>query len=352
MTGNHWMRIFVWGLCIWAAAGGRLAAQEWAQVQKVLLQKGSAMANNLAKSRKDLSRAYDALDAIAPYVHYASHDVLPWSFRVLPHQDNGLEQAAVLRNNRLELASRLLFEHAIRRLRAHRADIKAHLQYARSADLVSLIPAEAKFIFLGEVHHQPAIEKQILYILAHYRKKYPERKIMVLTEFVLDTDVSLLPREMDQRVTSKRAFFDLLMKWRIPIFGLEEPAARADAGEEIFSETGNPTFLSATALSVQTRNRHWIKQIQAMHESYPDMIFFIYAGLGHTEYNFPAAVSAAFNPKETFAMDFFVGKRLRFTPFDRAFSGVFSGPGVWYWKDPRYARLAGFDVSVVLPARK
>ena len=212
MKGSNWMRIFVWGLCIWAASGGRLAAQEWAQVQKVLLQKGSAMANNLAKSRKDLSRAYDALDAIAPYVHYASHDVLPWSFRVLPHQDNGLEQAAVLRNNRLELASRLLFEHAIRRLRAHRADIKAHLQYARSADLVSLIPAEAKFIFLGEVHHQPAIEKQILYILAHYRKKYPERKIMVLTEFVLDTDVSLLPREMDQRVTSKRAFFDLLMK--------------------------------------------------------------------------------------------------------------------------------------------
>lgn len=327
-------------------------SQEWAQVHRSLIKKGERMAKNTAKFQKDLLRAYQAVDAVAPFLHFASQDILPWSFRVQSAVDNGFEQAAVLRNNRLELAARLNTENTVRRLRAHAQDIKDRLQYARTADLVSLIPPTAKFIFLGEVHHQPSIEKQILYLLAHYHKLHPEKRIMVLTEFVLDTNVSLLPKEMDARVTSKRAFFDLLMKWRIPVFGLEEPAARFDASREVLAEKGGKTFLSSTALAVQTRNRHWVKQIKAMHEAYPDMVFFIYAGLGHTEYNLPYSVAAQFPAQETFAMDFFVGRRLRFTPFDRAFNGAFSGTGVWYWKDPKYARLAGFDASIVLPGVK
>lgn len=327
-----------------------LYAQEWAQMSKVLLRKGESMAKNEIKAQKELARTYAAADAVAPFMHFSSQDIVPWSFRIQAKADNAFEQAAVLRNNRLEFASRLLVEHTVRRLRAQHKEIRESLQYARSADLVSLIPSSAKFIFLGETHHQPAIEKQILYILARYHKRYPEKKIILLTEFVLDTNVSLLPKEMDARVTSKRDFFNLLMKWRIPVFGLEEPLAYSQAAQELFTEKAGTAFLSSTALAVRTRNQHWVKQIKAMHEAYPDMVFFIYAGLGHTEYNFPSSVAAAFPEKETFAMDFFVGRRLRFTPFDRAFSGVFSGPGVWYWKDTKYARLAGFDVSVILPA--
>ena len=327
-----------------------LYAQEWAQMHKVLMRQGENMAKNGIKAQKELARTYAAIDAVAPFMHFSPQDILPWSFRVQARADNAFEQAAVLRNNRLELAARLLVDHAVRRMRAQHKEIQASLRYARSADLVSLIPSSAKFIFLGETHHQPVIEKQILYILARYHKRYPEKKIMLLTEFVLDTNVSLLPREMDERITSKRNFFNLLMKWRIPVFGLEEPLAHSQAAHEIFTEKTGTAFLSSTALAVRTRNQHWVKQIKAMHETYPDMVFFIYAGLGHTEYNLPASVAAAFPEKETFAIDFFVGRRSRFTPFDRAFGGLFSGPGVWYWKDAKYARLAGFDVSAVLPA--
>lgn len=342
-------KIFVL-FCLLCMGGYGVQAQQWAQVQKALIRKGERLMTNPAKAQKELSRTYAAADAVAPFLHFSAQDVLPWSFRVQSRAASAYEQAAVLTNNRLELAARLSVEHTVRRLRANRQEIKERLQYARTADLVSLIPPSAKFIFLGEMHHQPDIEKQILYILARYKKRHPEKKIMVLTEFVLDTNVSLLPKEMEARVTSKRAFFNLLMKWRIPVFGLEEPVARAQATNEILTEKRGTAFLSSTALAVQTRNRHWIKQIQAMHETYPDMVFFIYAGLGHTEYNLSASVAAAFPKEETFAMDFFVGKRLRFTPFDRAFNGRFSGVGVWYWKDPKYARLSGFDVSVVLPA--
>ena len=114
------------------------------------------------------------------------------------------------------------------------------------------------------------------------------------------------------------------------------------------------TPANITLQGIAARNAHWTQLLKAYRQKYPDAVFFIHSGSLHSDYQEPFSVSTAFNPKESFVMQFISYSRQmqNYEKFHLVTHGKYLRPGTLIWQNPQYARKAGFNVQVILPIDK
>lgn len=331
-------------------------AQEW----KLAVQKARQAAQRAAKKMgangpyQEARKQAERLDALEKafskqkqaWLYKNNYSKIEWPLHSKTAYD--LSNGWAIRSNQMALAQRVWRERLANAMQKNRTALLQNIQQrpvGGAQDWVQLIPPSCKNIFIGEYHNkniQYAVEK----LLKAYRIKYPTVPIIVLTEFLPDSYPYLLTATGEPHFYL-RYFKEFLESQNIQLAGLEEGDFLLD---DTFSPAG-PVGNSASGLAA--RNAHWINRIKAWRKAYPDAVFFIYAGGGHVGYEYPGSVSQAF--KDGFVISF-VPLPMRHAPelffhsemFHAFTKGRFFKQGVLFWKDPRLARLAGFDVQILL----
>ena len=222
-----------------------------------------------------------------------------------------------------------------------------------------LIPAQARKIFVGEEHNQPAIYQAFETLILQYQELYPEREIIVLTEFVSDRllpwqkpgqPVSLL--EMPLRRNDKNfVFFNRLLKAGVTFIGLENISYIQD--HEVLITPSESEYESVYGM--QERNAHWRHIISYVADQHPNATLFIYAGSMHTHYRAPFSLATP-SPQNfviqlefgSLGTDMPFGYVMKNTPFTHAYGHKLTVLN-WSEKDPVFRTRSGFDTCIIFP---
>ena len=232
----------------------------------------------------------------------------------------------------------------------------------QTINYADLIPPHARKIFVGEEHHQPAIYRAFEQLVLQYQQKYPEKEIILLTEFVSDR---LFPWqkpgqpvgrfEMLLRRNNKDfAFFNKLIKAGIAVIGLENVSYIKDHEALITpSESQNESVYG-----MQERNAHWRLILNYVANQHPDAVLFVYAGNMHTHYRAPFTLATP--SPQNFVLQLesgFLGPDMPFgyvmknESFTRASDGQLTILN-WDKKDPVFRTRSGFDTCIIFPAEQ
>ena len=204
-----------------------------------------------------------------------------------------------LRNDQMALAWFEPIEKDLAFLQENQEELRQTLQVShhtlKEMNYAQLIPPTARKIFVGEEHFCPVIYQAFEKMIFQYQQQYPQRKIMVLTEFVSDRLFSwqlpgkpVHPLEMPLRRSHPFfTFFDKFLKAGIEVIGLED----VDYVQE-HQQLITPTDSQAQSVyGMQQRNDHWRQIISYVANQHPDAILFIYAGSMHTHYRAPFSLA-------------------------------------------------------------
>ena len=182
-------------------------------------------------------------------------------------------------------------------------------------ELVRLIPAQTRYLFIGEQHNLPAIQQALQDFLVQLRKTYPQRKIILFSEF-LPKGISFDSVESIQsstfnfnkyETTSYLTLFENALANDIPIVGLEHPDYdffNPDVQMINGHEPNQIPFWNSLE-GLHQRNDLWYQILQTHRNANPDALFVIHTGAGHALYNRPFSLGARFSPKETFVAAFY-----------------------------------------------
>ncbi|MBR2081796.1 MAG: hypothetical protein IJ876_02115 [Elusimicrobiaceae bacterium] len=226
-------------------------------------------------------------------------------------------------------------------------------------DYAALIPATVRKIFVGEEHNQPAIYKAFENMVFQYQKKFPERKIIVLTEFVSDR---LLPWQKPgkpvgrlemplRRNSNKFTFFNKFIRAGIQVIGLENVGYIKD--HESLITPSESQYESVYGM--QERNAHWRHIISYVADNNPDAVLFIYAGNMHTHYRAPFTLANS-SPQNfviqlesaSLGADMPFGFIMKQEPFTQAYANKLTVLS-WGEKDPVFRTRSGFDACIIFP---
>lgn len=251
-------------------------------------------------------------------------------------------------------------------MQARKSDLLDSLQVTYPegpVDYASLIPPRAKYIAVGEEHGFPALRQAFETLVLQYQQMYPERKIIVLTEFVFDRTLPLSEKTglpvnslslKYRRVSPDFKFLDKFTKKGIDVIGLEDERYFRNHQQLI-----TPSFRQVESVyGMKQRNDHWRKIIQDVRQREPGAVFFIYTGNMHVHYRAPFTLARS-SPQvfvlQLLAKD--LGKDLPFgavmqdQPFARV-SPKASFPTVLSWPATSpYRPVSGFDACLIFPAR-
>lgn len=170
-----------------------------------------------------------------------------------------------------------------------------HVLSAESIDYTEFIPAEYNYIYLGESHNNPAIQREIKTLLTQYRQAYPERTIYLCAEFIFEMAPFMAGKEnfADMRPYAlfspedEKLFRYFVEELDVKLIGLapeflykEKLAAGRDRQIHQMVNAANVTLHR-----VRERNKNWVKQLRRVEEADPNGVKFIYGGAGHLLYN-------------------------------------------------------------------
>lgn len=228
-------------------------------------------------------------------------------------------------------------------------------------DYAALIPESARKIYVGEVHQQPRIYEAFEKLIFQYQERYPDRKIIVLTEFVSDR---LLPWQLPgrpvslsempfRRINNNFKFFNNLLRAGIELVGLENVAYRKEH-EALITPLEDE---SQSVYGMQERNAHWRNIISYVAKQNPDATLFIYAGNMHTHYRAPFSLA---NPSaQNFVLQLEVGHLGPDMPFGYAMqkSAVVQAKegkvSILSWPEKTaFGTRSGFDACLIFPEEK
>ncbi len=222
-----------------------------------------------------------------------------------------------------------------------------------------LIPATARKIYVGEEHRQPAIYQAFEQMVLQYHAAYPQRKMIVLTEFVSDR---LLPwqlpgkpvgrLEMRWRLNAKEfAFFNKFVQEGIEVIGLENTAYIKEHESLITSSESE----AHSVYGMQERNAHWRRIISYVADKNPQAVLFIYTGSMHTHYRAPFSLATPSPQNFVFQLESqqlgldmpfgFVMQREPFVQTDAQHVTVLK----WDEQSSIFRTRSGFDVAVIFP---
>lgn len=224
-----------------------------------------------------------------------------------------------------------------------------------------LIPPEARFIAVGEEHGFAPLRRTFETLVWQYRKKYPNRKIVVLTEFVFDRTLPLSEKTGEpvsslafrfRRISPDFRFLEKFIKRGIHVIGLEDERYFRSHQALI-----SPAFRQVESVyGMKQRNDHWRRIIAYVRRQEPEAVFFVYTGNLHVHYRAPFSLVKA-SPQvfvlQLMAQD--VGTDLPFgavmqqEPFAQVPAQA-TRPTVLTWpRHSPYSILSGFDACLVFP---
>ena len=244
-------------------------------------------------------------------------------------------------------------------LSTHKAQIRRSIrvQTPHTLDLVSFIAPQVRNIAVGEEHNVLAIRQAVEQLVFDYQKEYPERKIIVLTEFVSDRlfawenpgePVSAFGLK-HRIVNDDFLFLANFIRNGIEVIGLED----------IVYFSGHQTLIAPSFRQVDSvygmkqRNEHWRRIIEDVRRREPDAIFFIYTGNMHVHSRAPFTLT---NPStQTMVLqlvqhDLGTDLPFGFVMKDEPFATAKQTPTVLSWSKQSIFRVrSGFDVGVIFP---
>ena len=344
-------KTFIYIFLGWMMCAVPLSAQHWdkaIQRAEKAAEKASRKYNgNLNKAlEKNISRAQAVHTALKPA---GKQNTFIKTFSLLenPHKTSLLAAGWKLKENQDWLVQRILYAQYVRIVLKNKEkwqDFLTQGTETKPEQLARLIPADKKYIFMGE-YHEDFLSLAIQQTIVAYARQHPEKKLIVFSEFIDDDADRIIITALADNTP-----FSLYIQNGIPWEGLEEyvPLEIQMLGREL----GIP--LSAILQGIRTRNEHWTSILKNFRQKYPDAVFFIHSGSLHSDYQEPYSVSTSFNPQESFVMQFIPHPKYmrNFEKFHMVTRGKYLRPGTLIWQKPEFARMAGFDVQVILPLPK
>ena len=296
--------------------------------------------------------------------YFSSSSTLPFqrmaTIASLPEQTDPL---FALRNEQMALPWFETIEKDLAFLREQQPAIEQTLEISHvlpdELEYADLIPPQARKIYVGEEHNQPAIYKAFEKMVFQYQSRYPDRKIIILTEFVSDRlhpwqmpGQSIGRWEMPLRRNNRNfAFFNKFMKAGIEVIGLENVAYIKEHEALITPEESQ----SQSVYGMQERNAHWRQIISYVSSQHPQAVLFIYAGSMHTHYRAPFTLANPSAQNFVFQLEAdYLGADMPFgfvmadSPLTRT-DGLHATVLHWMEKDPVFRTRSGFDACVILP---
>ncbi len=284
----------------------------------------------------------------------------PYKHLLLKNQEQYFNQM----NDHLVRLWRNVAEQDLLFMRQHKKDLLRSLRVSyeqKEVDYVSLIPSEAKYIQVGEEHGFLPLRKAFESMVLQYKEKYPDRKIIVLTEFVFDRTLPLSEKTGEpvsllalkyRRVSPDFRFLEKFVKRGIDVIGLEDERYFRSHQQWV-----TPSFRQVeTVFGMKQRNDHWRTIIEDVRQREPDAVFFIYTGNMHVHYRAPFSLAKASNKNfviQLFAgdlgKDLPIGYLLQKEPFSQVAPAT-KYPTVLSWqpKSP-YHIYSGFDACLIFP---
>ena len=224
--------------------------------------------------------------------------------------------------------------------------------------LLEEIPSQAQYILLGEEHDQAVILDFVSRFLTSYQRKYPARKICLLTEFLPVGQPSKYTLDsMREESPAYAKVFTRAQKSGITVYGLEPQVVFSSRDVVLLDEKYNPGKkkweLWVMPESMRARNRFWMQQIKAMRAQYPDAVFVIYAGADHVAYNASFSLAKEFPSEQTFIAHLFAEDSQNdvYNDWLDVIGGdeyPFRKQKVLSWKSPFLRRVAGFDIRFLI----
>ena len=224
--------------------------------------------------------------------------------------------------------------------------------------LADVIPANAKYILLGEEHGQSQIQVFLTKFFKEYKAKYPGRKVVLLTEFLpINGKKTLLLQDMKAENPAYAYVLNSAASNGITLKGLEPKYVYFSEGiihlDPQWAGKEEVTGLWITPEGMRLRNKAWLARIKELRQAYPDAVFMIYAGADHLAYNSFASLASQLPGEEVFVAHLFAD-----TPTDNEARGLLEAVGedkypfyleeVLSWKDASLRRIAGFDIRLLL----
>ena len=233
--------------------------------------------------------------------------------------------------------------------------------------LINRIGPEINYLFVGEEHGNPEIHRAMIQLLHGLRQKYPQRHIVLVTEFLPNI---MSPEENLERIKQlsssveqtkmmsaimaygknrlKNGVWEALRANNIDFAGLE-PAFVYNNENCAFvvkgADQNSPSYhfpLWVSDEGTRLRHLHWERRIHALRQKYPDALFVVYGGRGHFDYYRRSSIAKRFPRKERVLV--------RLLPLEEAVPDEFIQATNYkflqrtlYWQSEHLASLAGFD---------
>ena len=226
------------------------------------------------------------------------------------------------------------------------------------------IPDETSLLLIGENHSLGGVDSQVAQLLRSLRDKYPNRPMVLFTEFLPEGASSPFARGIDRAISLSTARNVL----SIPIFGLEPAFVEKNiiceaCGIDLYT-LAHTQNIWTTPEGLRLRNTRWATSIKAYqqqlareHPEWENPLTIVYAGAGHTEYGRPSSLPEMFPNEKIFSISLVsasqeneqLGLKLYNTSvFDKYIRGRFAKERVLLYKDKALAELSGSNVRLKL----
>lgn len=267
----------------------------------------------------------------------------------------------VFRNDKMALPWFETIEKDLTFLRQNQMQIRTLLQTQQvepdAINYADFIPSQARKIFVGEEHYQPIIYKAFEKMIYQYQQKYPDRKIIILTEFMSDrlfpwgkTGRPISRFEVTRRQNdSDFNFFSDFIKRGIEVIGLEN-VSYIKEHEELITPVDDQ---AQSVYGMQERNTHWRQIIETVEARHPQAVLFVYVGSMHSHYRAP--FSLATPSRQNFVMQWEAGRLGPDMPFGyvmyhEPFVETKDKIKVLTWPKPStFSVRSGFDACFIFP---
>ncbi|MBP5616688.1 MAG: hypothetical protein J6X06_02705 [Elusimicrobiaceae bacterium] len=232
------------------------------------------------------------------------------------------------------------------------------------------IPEQTSMLFIGEEHGYYEIRKQVSELLTLLRKKYPNREIMLFTEFLTE-DFQWSEHAVDP-YDPRNLYVPIwqnALKNNIPVIGLEPLFVLENRGEvTIKAPNGKTRDINQWIQreGIRLRNERWKQTLQRYRAQHPDALFVVYSGTGHSLYYYPFSLSQQFPAEHVFVTALYPDKHSTIQsngflkiakessesfqgPLERLTNGVEFPQPVLHFKDPALSNLVGFNIRFKVP---
>lgn len=307
------------------------------------------------------------LDGEAPV-----HRIKGWPFSFSqsgPYEDNELFQTLsrsakrnyfIAAHNRAVSRTAVARRNALKRMNEAKEDLMKGF-YSPTAvypgrELVSIVQEKHKYIFLGETHGFPVIQEAIKDFLQEYRLRFPKRQIILLTEFLPNTQTAAYRWKL-RKFPQYYSIWQIADILKIPVVGLDPVWLLNKNFPVMWVNKPNGTtekekmWFSPEVLRV--RNLIWKKEIDRLRSQYPDAVFIFHTGATHVTYTESFSLSVLFPKDETFVATFqpyeiYNNQPARSDLLDAFNPEQFASKRFIVWPNPDMARIAGFDARFKL----